>query len=382
MQDFRRIVGLRHRARYYIVVCRTSIRLDIRREVQRPHPHDPLAVSRCARHDIAGVGRQCADGCRQALDARRIRDHGAGDTRAYRYHTNHTLRRNRHAAGADMFRVGDGFPRLGLCAHCKDPAPKLDDEMNSSLPNGDLGYIQWKEWNCAEFGRFTAQDAAVYAREMQNAGVYLGRDTSVMEIGFGNGAFAGWVRSKMSRYVGTESNRELIARAEIAGIEVHLATFDLERPAAGRVFDLVAIFDVLEHLDTNEILQLLKSASKCLSSTGRLVFRVPSGDSPFSGHLMYGDITHKTKLGSKAIHQIATLTGMEVVSIRDAAFPIRGTGVMMIIRRLAVVSVRKMVGGIIKAAFFGNEQAVISPNLVAVLKPRSVASQAAVDGKS
>jgi len=251
--------------------------------------------------------------------------------------------------------------------------------MSTPPPNADSGYIQWKKWRRAEFGRFTAQDGAVFSREMQNAGVHLAGDSSVMEIGFGNGSFAGWVRSKTPHYVGTESNRELIARAKVAGIEAHLATFDLERLAAGRVFDLITIFDVLEHLDINEILQLLKSARGCLSPTGRLIFRVPSGDSPFSGPLMYGDITHKTKLGSKAIHQIANLTGMEVVSVRDAAFPVLGAGTVTTIRRLAVVSVRKMIGGLIKAAFFGNEQAVISPNLVAVLKPPPAASHTTVD---
>lgn len=253
----------------------------------------------------------------------------------------------------------------------------------SILPSdSNLRYIQWKDWRRSEFGSFTKQDAVLFSKETRNAGINLSHTSMVMEIGFGNGMFAGWVGSKTARYVGTEKNDELVARALAVGIEAHGATCDLEQVAAGRLFDLIAIFDVLEHMDITEILELLKSANKCLSRDGRLIFRVPSGDSPFSGPLMYGDITHRTKLGSKAIHQIANLTGMEVVSVSHAAFPILGAGVVAMIRRLAVVSARRIIGGLIRAAFFGNGQAVISPNLVAVLKSRSAGSHTAVGDRS
>ncbi|MGH8190806.1 MAG: class I SAM-dependent methyltransferase [Rhodanobacteraceae bacterium] len=229
-------------------------------------------------------------------------------------------------------------------------------------------YIAWKAWNPEKFGRYSNSDRVHFAAELKVAGVYITQNTKVLEVGFGNASFAGWVRSISPHYVGTEANHELVARAGRLGIEAHLGTFDLETIANGRQFDLIAIFDVLEHLAISDILTVLTSAGHCLSDAGRIVFRVPSGDSPFSGSLMYGDITHRTRLGSKAIFQLAELTGLEVISVHDAAFPVFGLGVLPAIRRIAISPLRKVIGGLINAVFNGNERAIMSLNLVASLR--------------
>ncbi|TAN06155.1 MAG: class I SAM-dependent methyltransferase [Rhodanobacteraceae bacterium] len=231
-------------------------------------------------------------------------------------------------------------------------------------------YVKWKAWDAENFGRFTNSDRICFEAELRAAGVSVTKDTKVLEIGFGNGKFAAWICKNSEHYVGTESNPELVERAIGAGIEAHLGTNDLTEVALHRRFDLIVAFDVLEHLDMPDILTLLESAKRCLSDNGRIVFRVPSGDSPFSGPLMYGDITHKTRLGSKAIAQIATITGLEVVSTHDAVLPIYGMGLIVAIESILVNIFRKFVGAIIRAAFNGNKHAVISSNMVAVLRCR------------
>lgn len=250
--------------------------------------------------------------------------------------------------------------------------------MNALKPDKNLDYIQWKSWDADQFGDVITKDNAVFSCELRRAGVTLTSHSSVLEVGFGNGAFAGWVRQKTTNYVGTESNPELIMRAQRANIEAYPATTKLDILAKGRSFDLIAIFDVIEHLEMTEITEILRSASRCLANEGRIIIRVPSGDSPFSGHLMNGDITHKTWLGRSAFYQLAALTGLEVNSVHDAAFPIFGFGAAAAIRRLIVVPARKVVGTIIRAIYYANEPVVISPTLVAVLQlnPSAVATAA------
>lgn len=240
--------------------------------------------------------------------------------------------------------------------------------MNSPETDKSSGYIQWKAWEADEFATISAKDHAVYSCELRRAGVKLTEYSSVLEVGFGNGSFAGWVRRQTTHYVGTESNPELVTRAQQANIEAHPATLDLDTVAKGRSFDLIAMFDVIEHLEIREIINILESASRCLASDGRIIIRAPSGDSPFSGHLMNGDITHRTWLGRSALYQLAALTGLEVISVHDAAFPIFGFGAAAAIRRLAIAPARRVASAIIRAIYYANEPVVMAPTLVAVLQ--------------
>ncbi|TAL91327.1 MAG: methyltransferase [Rhodanobacter sp.] len=240
--------------------------------------------------------------------------------------------------------------------------------MTTPQPNENLSYIQWKAWSPEAFGIVTAEEDTQFACEIRRAGIDLTQGSQVLEIGFGNGASAAWVRRHTAHYVGSESNPQLITRARQAGIEAYPATLDLASLAQGRSFDLIAIFDVLEHLEVKEILELLESSRRCLSANGRLVIRVPSGDSPFSGPFMHGDITHKTYLGTLAFHQLAGLSGLEVVAVRNAAFPIFGFGAMAALIRIAVAAARKIISSLIRIVYYGNRPAAISPNLIAVLR--------------
>lgn len=240
--------------------------------------------------------------------------------------------------------------------------------MTERNSNESQAYIDWKAWNAKEFGDFTKEEGVQFAAEMKAAGAHLTASTKLLEIGFGNAAFAGWVRTVASQYVGTEANLQLVARAKSLGMEAYPSTTSLPAVAAGRKFDLIVIFDVLEHLAIDEIVATLQACREALSNDGLIVLRVPSGDSPFSGPLRYGDITHKTFLGTHAIMQLAKITGLDVTSIHDAAFPILGQGMRVAITRTFVACCRKIIGKLINAAFNGNSKAVMSINMVAVLR--------------
>jgi SAM-dependent methyltransferase len=168
-------------------------------------------------------------------------------------------------------------------------------------------------------------------------------------------------------FTGIEANPVLLERAGSMGLEVHpAADKGLPPSLANRKFDLVVAFDVLEHLDVPSIIALMCACAACLAPAGKLLIRVPSGDSPFSGALFHGDLTHKTLLGSKAMHQLAALADLRLDRISDAAFPIRGMGLGTMTRRLAIATLRRILGKAFAAIFLGNETVVMSPNLVAV----------------
>lgn len=76
--------------------------------------------------------------------------------------------------------------------------------------------------------------------------------------------------------------------------------------------------------------------------------------------------------GSSAIRQLALESGLEVVSIREPAFPLRGLGMRSFLRRLLIVLVRRTVYPFITNTLMSGGRPVLTPNLVFVLaKPGS-----------
>lgn len=242
--------------------------------------------------------------------------------------------------------------------------------MTKSKTNQDPNnnYITWKSWQESSFGSFTALDRSYFAKEFESAQINITDQSHVLEIGFGNGSFAGWIAQYTENYIGIEANDELIARAHLAGFAAQKASPEIFSKLADQQFDLIAIFDVLEHLDKEQIIETLKFCRQLLNKSGKIIIRIPNGDSPFSGPIFNGDITHKNILGSKAIHQIAIMTGLDVINIKNAAFPIFGMGIKTALRRAMITLLRHTAEITINATFNGNERLPIAPNLVAILK--------------
>ena len=231
------------------------------------------------------------------------------------------------------------------------------------------GYEDWKQWTENSFGTWTAADAAYFSAELARSGVTSCKGVRIFEIGFGNGAFAGYVRSKGSKYSGAELNETLIERARELGLDVFEG--GIKQPLATGsqgAFDVVVAFDVLEHLDVVDIKSFLIDANKLLRPGGVVLARVPSGDSPFGRAIFHGDITHRTALGSSAVRQLATQTGFAVIDIGPPRLPLLGLGPVRAMRRGAIRFAQKIIARLINLVFHDGQPRVITANLVFVLK--------------
>src|SRR4051812_23972110 len=80
-------------------------------------------------------------------------------------------------------------------------------------------YVEWKGWGHDDFGRCAVETSVYCARELLTSGVSTVTGMHVGELGYGNGAFAGWVRAGGGRWVGREAIPELRERAADAGFE-------------------------------------------------------------------------------------------------------------------------------------------------------------------
>src|SRR4051812_19612286 len=80
-------------------------------------------------------------------------------------------------------------------------------------------YVEWKGWQLEEFGRYGVETSLYYGHELHASGIASMSGLVVGELGYGNGAFAGWVRASGGRWVGREAIPELRQRAADAGFE-------------------------------------------------------------------------------------------------------------------------------------------------------------------
>jgi len=171
-------------------------------------------------------------------------------------------------------------------------------------------YLAWKDWREAQFGQCTPADTRYFDWHVQRAFGAPKAALRVLELGFGNGSFLAWARQRGHSVVGVETSAPLVARAQAAGFAAHGSVDDV---GADTHFDLVAAFDVLEHVPADHTLALLKRLAQHLAPGGRMVLRFPNAESPFGQWYQHGDITHVNALGLSRLRQLAPASGLQVL---------------------------------------------------------------------
>jgi SAM-dependent methyltransferase len=228
-------------------------------------------------------------------------------------------------------------------------------------------YLDWKGWTADGFGVLGPYDRRYFHMEMCRAGLRSLSGLRVIEIGFGNGVFAAWAKASGALYSGVEVDDALVRRGLDAGFDVTSSLPAADGPQCGSV-DAVVAFDVFEHLDREAMRRMLADLRLLLKPGGLLIGRVPSGDSPFSRHYQHGDLTHLQVIGTGSVRQVARLTGFTVDGIRPQAYPVRGLGLRLSLRRSVVHVVRSLAYPLVAGLLMGSRNAVMSPNLVFVLR--------------
>jgi SAM-dependent methyltransferase len=224
-------------------------------------------------------------------------------------------------------------------------------------------YAEWKGWEASTFGRFTDCEARYYTWHVKRA--LEGRAPQrVLEIGFGNGAFLGFGRDRGWAMTGVELSPELRQRAEHAGFQT---AADIDALAEGPGFDLVVLFDVLEHVEPDQLIAFVAKLRKCLMPDGAIVLRVPNGDSPFGRRHQHGDLTHRVAIGEFMLQQIAAACDMRVAAIGESSWRAQQHEPPNLRARWRS-RLRKILNRLFGFAYFGGT-VDLSPNLAAVLKP-------------
>jgi len=227
-------------------------------------------------------------------------------------------------------------------------------------------YIEWKDWDDATFGQFTKLDRVYYAAETS---ITAQSPLRLLEIGFGNGSFLGWIKSLGGEIFGVETSARLNARARDF-FRSDCFFEDLHDPRLNRFeghLTHVVAFDVIEHISAEHLPSLLERIRDLLSDEGRLILRFPNGDSPFGRMIQHGDPTHVTTMGRHKLAYLARNAGLSVVEIRAPALPLHGVGFASLVKRAGVKLGRYFFERLLSILYYGGQRIALDSNYVAIL---------------
>lgn len=82
-------------------------------------------------------------------------------------------------------------------------------------------------------------------------------------------------------------------------------------------FDVIALFDVLEHFTREEAVELLDEINAALRSGGVLLLQLPNGDSPFAHAVFAGDVTHEALYTKGSLGHLLAMGGFELAGVDE-----------------------------------------------------------------
>lgn len=136
----------------------------------------------------------------------------------------------------------------------------------------------------------------------------------VLELGCGTGGFLLYLKARgVTDFLGVDADSNLadVIPPDIRDrVELDDA-FTVLRAGRG-TFDRVVLLDVLEHFTPSGAAGLIGLVREVLRPGGKVVIRVPNGESPWGRRLQHGDLTHLTAFTKASLTQLADACGLKL----------------------------------------------------------------------
>jgi 2-polyprenyl-3-methyl-5-hydroxy-6-metoxy-1,4-benzoquinol methylase len=232
-------------------------------------------------------------------------------------------------------------------------------------------YAQYVEAAGVEVAPKTLADLAPrvpYLRRLVRKHFPARNDAAILDFGCGHGALLHVAREQgYTNIGGVDGSASQVAAAKRLGIEGvrHGDMLQVVKALPAESLDAAICFDVIEHLDKDEIVALTDEIVRALKPRGRWILHVPNGASPFGGAVLYGDFTHELAFTPESITQLALSSGFsEVIAEEDEPVV---HGLKSALRYAAWKAIRAALNFYLRAETGAASQPVLTQNFVAVL---------------
>jgi len=165
-----------------------------------------------------------------------------------------------------------------------------------------------------------------YFKSILKNNLPLNKDVKIIDLGCGNGQLVFCLQEMGYKNVsGVDTSKEQINIARQQGISnVHLSTIGKHLKSKKNIFDVIIIFDVLEHLHRSELIKTLLLIETALKPSGLLILHVPNAWGRFGMAVRYGDLTHENCFTPESISQSLAMCGFDEIECYEEKPTIHG----------------------------------------------------------
>lgn len=163
----------------------------------------------------------------------------------------------------------------------------------------------------------------------------------MLDLGCGWGGYLAFLQSQGYRdLTGVDSSAqqvEIAQRLGLSNVQVGDVFMPLEREDH---YACISAFNVLEHLDKDQVLPFLRAVKRSLRPGGCILLELPNANSPFGGRTRYWDFTHELSFTPTSLVQLFEVVGFTDVKFQERAPVVHGlkslvrAGLWQVIRQI------------------------------------------------
>lgn len=154
----------------------------------------------------------------------------------------------------------------------------------------------------------------------------LEKDLPFLDLGCGWGGFLAFLQAKgYKNLAGVDSSAQQVEIAHRLGLDqVEVGDIFVALSKHRNHYACISAFNVMEHLDKEQVLPFLKEAFAALQPGGCLLLELPNANSPFGSRTRYWDFTHELSFTPTSLLQILQVVGFKNVQLRERSPVIHG----------------------------------------------------------
>ncbi len=147
------------------------------------------------------------------------------------------------------------------------------------------------------------------------------KSMKVLEIGCGSGQFLRYLLHRDFKFVtGVDYDQglqEKLQDIENAGYKIELSDAEafIDKVSGAQFFDRIVLFDILEHMQLNDCVRVLRKLQALLTQDGNILIRVPNMTSKWGIRMLYGSFDHVTEFSPGRLDELAALTNFKLSEI-------------------------------------------------------------------
>lgn len=161
------------------------------------------------------------------------------------------------------------------------------------------------------------------------------KDALIVDLGCGYGRYLFYLKKQgFSNLFGIDYSAQQVEVAHNNGLEFVEKgdIFEYLLKFKDNTIDVILLIDLIEHLEKQELFDLIEIVSLKLSSKGKIVIHCPNSEGIFWGKVRYGDLTHFGAFTQQSIKQLLFTFGFKQLKCyEDKPLP---HGIISLMRRI------------------------------------------------